>query len=370
MRVLFAPDWRAGIQYQKLLAEALKQHGVEVSFLSDYRRGLPLFRGTRAKAPDLIHIHWPEAYFSQRGDAWDRLRVARYPLDFWLTAHYRPIVLTAHNLLPHDRGNEGGVFRNARYTGQKSQAVFVHSNGARHLIRERFTLSDDRIHTIPFGDLSVALGRPLPREEARIQLQLPAHEKVCLVFGNVSPYKGSDELVRFWAENCIPYRLVVVGPTVSEAFANRLYGLAQDCAMIELRLLDEWLDDSALRLWLSASDCCVFNYREIFTSGAAALARSYGLPLLIPHRLTSVDLDEPHPHVFRFAALDTDFRAQLELALATPCDYEFAGEWRQKTCWKKVAEGTVSVYRNVLRGTLGRADMQNTDVSASAHDLH
>jgi len=52
MRVLFAPDWRAGIQYQKLLAEALKQHEVEVSFLSNYRRGLPLFRGTRTKAPD------------------------------------------------------------------------------------------------------------------------------------------------------------------------------------------------------------------------------------------------------------------------------------------------------------------------------
>ena len=135
MRVLFAPDWRAGIQYQRLLAEALSQHGVEVSFLSDYYRGLPLFRGTCTKAPDLVHIHWPEAYFSQRGDAWDRLRVARYPLDCWLTAHYRPIVLTAHNLLPHDRGNEGGVFRNARYTGQRSQAVFVHSNGARRLIR-------------------------------------------------------------------------------------------------------------------------------------------------------------------------------------------------------------------------------------------
>jgi hypothetical protein len=349
MRVLFAPDWRAGIQYQKLLAEALKQHGVEVSFLSDYRRGLPLFRGTRAKAPDLIHIHWPEAYFSQRGDAWDRLRVARYPLDFWLTAHYCPIVLTAHNLLPHDRGNEDGVFRNARYTGQKSQAVFVHSDGARQLIRERFMLSDDRIHTIPFGDHSVTLGMPLPRAKARAQLQLPIHEKVCLVFGTISPYKGSDELVRFWAENCVPYRLVVVGPIVSEAFANRLYELAQGRATIELHLLDEWLDDAALRVWLSASDCSIFNYREIFTSGAAALARSFGLPLLIPRRLATADLDEPHSHVFRFDALHNDFSTQLERAVATPCDYAIAREWRQKTCWERIAESTALVYRNIRR---------------------
>jgi len=348
MRVLFAPDWRAGTPYQTLLAEALSQHGVEVSFQSNYYRGLPLFRGTRTKAPDLVHIHWPDAYFSQRGDAWDRLRVARYPLDFWLTAH-RPVVLTAHNLVPHDRWDEGGVFRNIRYTAQKSKAVFVHSNEARHLIRERFALSEDRIHTIPFGDHSVPLGKPLPREEARVQLQLPIHEKVCLVFGNVSPYKGSDELVRFWAENRVPYRLVVIGPIVSKAFANRLHGLAQGCATVELRLLDEWLDDADLRIWLSASDCSIFNYREIFTSGAAALARSYGLPLLIPRRLTTVDLDESHPHVFRFDALRTDFSAQLERALATPFDYAIAREWRQKTCWQRVAESTALVYRNVLR---------------------
>jgi hypothetical protein len=119
--------------------------------------------------------------------------------------------------------------------------------------------------------------------------------------------------------------------------------------MIELRLLDKWLDDAALRMWLSASDCSIFNYREIFTSGAAALARSYGLPLLIPNRLASVDLDEPHSHVFRFDALNTDFRAQLERALATPCDYALARDWREKTCWERVAEITASVYRDIQK---------------------
>jgi hypothetical protein len=31
------------------------------------------------------------------------------------------------------------------------------------------------------------------------------------------------------------------------------------------------------------------------------------------------------PHVLRFEALDTDFTAQLERALATPCDYGLRG---------------------------------------------
>ncbi len=60
----------------------------------------------------------------------------------------------------------------------------------------------------------------------------------------------------------------------------------------------------------------LFHYRAIFTSGAACLARSLGIPILIPRRLDTVDLAEPHPLVFRFDALETDFRPALEAALA------------------------------------------------------
>jgi glycosyltransferase involved in cell wall biosynthesis len=353
MRVLFAPDWRSGNPYQTLLAEALSRHeveyNVEVEFLSSYHRGLPLFRGSRRKIPDIVHIHWPEAYFQVWNDQWDSLRVLRYPLDLWLTARNFPIVLTAHNLLPHDRANERGAARNMRHTARSSKAVFVHSNAARRRIRETFGVSDRGIHVIPFGDHSVGMGPPLPRDEARSELKLQLEAKICLVFGTVSPYKGSDELVKFWAQNNLPYQLVVIGPVLSEAFASRLSELARGCPTIHLHLLDKWLDDAELRLWLSACDCSIFNYRKIFTSGAAALARSYGVPLLIPRRLDAADLDEPHSHVLRFDTLDTDFRAQLDRAIVRGRDYQAGEEWRRKTSWERVAEMTAAVYNDVLK---------------------
>jgi len=349
MRVLFAPGYRTGNPYQTLLAKALHRYGIEVSFLTDYYGGLPLWRGVRAEMPDIVHVHWPEDYYPRRGDRWDWLRVARYPIDCRITAHFRPMVLTAHNFFPHNREDERGVFHNARCTAQSCYAVFAHSSIACQTLRERFRISEGRIHIIPHGDLAAPLGKPLPQQEARVQLQLPLDKKICLVFGMISPYKGSDELVRYWAQNRLPYRLVVIGAILSKSFARTLLDLGQDCATVDLRLLNECLGDEALRLWLSASDCAIFNYREIFTSGAATLARSFGMPLLIPRRLTVTDLDEPHPHVFRFEALNTDFRAQLERALATPCDYELAGEWRRKTSWDLVAEITAMVYRDVAR---------------------
>ena len=99
-----------------------------------------------------------------------------------------------------------------------------------------------------------------------------------------------------------------------------------------------------LRQWLSAADCALFNYKEIFTSGAAALARSFGLPLLIPERLKCADLREPHSHVFRFESLDKDFFSQLLKALETMPSYTCAEDWRQHTSWDYVARLTAEAY--------------------------
>lgn len=349
LRVLFAPDYRPGNPYQQLLAEALSKHSVNVDFLSDNRRVLPLARGSAAATPDIVHLHWPEVYFARRGDAWDRFRVLRYPLDYWLTARRTPVVVTAHNLLPHNRGDEAGVFRNIRFTMQNAAAIFAHAQPARKMIAETFGIAESHIEVIPFGDHAVTLGEPLDRGEARRTLGLPLHEKICLMFGTVSPYKGTREVVQFWSEARVPHRLAVVGPILSADYADGVKIAAEDVPAIDLRLSPDWLDDATLRAWLSAADCVIFNYTSIFTSGAGALARSFGVPSVLPRSATTLDLGEPHRHVFRFGALQTDFRDALERALATPCDYMQAQDWRQRTSWKVVAAVTAPVYRRVAR---------------------
>ena len=352
LRVLFAPDYRAGNPYQPLLAEALSRHGVDVEFLSDYRRGLPLARGSTAAAPDLVHLHWPEAYFGRRGDTWDRLRVLRYPLDYWLTSRRYPIVVTAHNLLPHNRGQELGVFQNIRLTMRSAATVFAHSQPAKAMLAETFGIPEQVISVIPFGDHAVTLGAPLDREQARRELGLPLDEKICLMFGTVSPYKGIQEVVQFWAEARVPHRLVVVGHVLSSDYADAVRLSADDALTVDLRLSSGWLDDEALRTWLSAADCVIFNYKSIFTSGAGALARSFGVPSLLPRSAVTLDLGEPHRNVIRFESIQIDFRDALERALATPCGYAEAQTWRKQTSWDAVAAVTESMYCR-LRTSIG-----------------
>ena len=334
MNVLFAPDYRNGLPYQEFLARELNKIGVHVDFLNHYRRGMPLTRGIGDFNCDILHLHWPEVYFSRK-TAGDGLRKLRYPFDLRLAIRKRRLFLTAHNLLPHNRHDEWKVSSLVKKTAQLSDGIFVHSEFAQDEMVRKFGVSKEKCWIIPYGDHTDGWEPPMATEEARRQLNLAQEQKICLIFGTVSPYKGSDDVIKYWIRETPGARLVIAGPVISEEYADQLRVLAKQSPDVELRISDQWMSDEELRVWLSAVDCTIFNYRDIFTSGAAALARSMGVPVLIPGRLRAADLHEPHHLVHRFDSLDTDFKLHLEAALCQTANYEEARQWRLRTSWQK-----------------------------------
>jgi beta-1,4-mannosyltransferase len=343
LRILFAPDYRAGLTYQEDLARALLGEQVTTHFLSHYRRGLPLFRGGRDfESLQGLHLHWPEAYL-RKPSTW---RKARYAFDLSLALRSRPLFLTAHNLYPHNRRHETWMRQVLQFTVRKSSAIFVHSSRAAELYIEELGARPLQCQLIPFGDHSQAVGAPIDRNEARNRLGLPDDARICLMFGTVSPYKGQEELIAAWKSVDMRATLYIVGPAVDATYAEKLQTLAGGGRDISLRIGD-WLSPADLRLWLSASDAVVFNYRAILTSGAGCLARAFGLPILFPASLDAVDLGEPHPSVFRYHDLRGDFPLLLEQALSRGLKHGDAAAYRDQTRWEHVAESTARIYREV-----------------------
>src|SRR5262249_42187885 len=178
-----------------------------------------------------------------------------------------------------------------------ARVIFAHSDVAKRRLVELFKLPAEKVRVIPFGDLSIALGGPLPAREARRELGLNS-EKIALMFGTIEPYKGIEEVISWWQRSHLDTTLAVVGKPCSQQYASLISCRIDNAKNIIQNL--SWMPDEVLRLWLSAADLVVFNYRSILTSGAACLARSFGLPILLPSRLDSVDLGEPTPYVRRF----------------------------------------------------------------------
>ena len=345
IKSIFAPDWRSGVPYQRLLAEALPAHGVSVSFLSDYKRIFPLRRLMAQRHGDILHLHWPEAYYPAKGDLWDWFRRFRFSFDLACAVRGRTLAVTAHNLHAHNRAHESFVARNSRAALRKALVVFAHSDVAKVRLVETFDLSPEKIRVIPHGDLSVTLGAPVSATEARAALGFKCG-RLAIVFGAVEPYKGQEEIIAWWKQAKPDATLAIVGKPHTDEYRAHIAQLTDGVPNIITHF--GWLDDAQLKLWLCASDVTIFNYRQIFTSGAANLARSFGLPMLLPQRLDTVALDEPSPFVHRFENLDSDFAAKLEAAFRTAPDFTAAAKWRADCTWDRVAQLTADGYRAAL----------------------
>jgi glycosyltransferase involved in cell wall biosynthesis len=342
---VFAPDWRNGVPYQRLLAEALPPNGVNVSFLSDYKRVFPLRRLMAARRADILHLHWPEAYYPAKGDLWDWFRRFRFPFDLAGAVRGRALAVTAHNLHAHNRAGKSFEFRNARAALRGAGVVFAHSEIAKQRLIETFALLPEKIRIIPHGDLSVTLGPPVSSADARTALDLNGG-RLAIIFGAVEPYKGQEEIIAWWKQAKPDATLAIIGKPHTDAYRAHIAQLTDGVPNIVTKF--GWLDDTQLKLWLCASDATIFNYRQIFTSGAANLARSLGLPMLLPKRLDTVALDEPSPFVHRFERLDSDFAGQLEAAFRTAPDFSAAAKWRAECAWDRVARLTADGYRMAL----------------------
>jgi glycosyltransferase involved in cell wall biosynthesis len=350
MKVLFAPDWREGVLYQRLLGDALADQGVEVDFLRDYKRILPLARlvaqRRHAGRIDLLHLHWPEAYYPPLHDGRDWFRRARFPLDLALATRGLPLAVTAHNLLPHNRAAEPFALSNAGAALHRASVIFAHSDGAKDELITTHRLPPERICVVPHGDLSAAMPPPVPRAEARARCGLGAGP-VVIVFGAIEPYKGIEEVLEQWRQARPDVDLVIAGKAVTPEYETAIRAAAAGIPKVALHL--DRLSDGELACWLSAVDAVLFNYRAIFTSGAASLARSWGVPILFPARFTTVDLGEPSPYVCRYADFGRDFSIALGRALKMPPDFTAASGWRETIAWKGIAERTAEAYREAAR---------------------
>jgi glycosyltransferase involved in cell wall biosynthesis len=281
-------------------------------------------------------------------DFWDPFRRARFAADLTLATLGTPLVVTAHNLCEHNLHHLPFARLNYATAYRRASLIFAHSAAARTKLVETYGVDEAKIRVVPHGDLSVVMPQPIPRDQARSRLGLPAGP-VCLMFGAVEPYKGQEEVLAYWKQAQPPARLLIVGKPESREYGKTIRRQAASVPNVTLYL--EWLTEPELALFLSAADCALFNYRTIFTSGAASLARSWGLPVLIPARLDTVDLVEPDPRVLRFEALDSSFPQKLAAAMAIPSDYGAAEPWREQISWSRVAELTMAGYREVLGHT-------------------
>jgi glycosyltransferase involved in cell wall biosynthesis len=170
--------------------------------------------------------------------------------------------------------------------------IFVHTEGMKREMISEFRMPENKVTVVPFGINNTVSDTALSIAEAKRQLGISRGDRTLLFFGNIAPYKGLEYLISAFAEllnKDRSYRLIIVGkPKESEGYWMQIHqGIVR--SGIRDRVIEriEYIPDEETELFFKAADVLILPYTRMFQSGVLFLGYSFGLPALIPSRLTS-----------------------------------------------------------------------------------
>lgn len=275
--------------YDRALCAALARAGAEVELVTSrfaygdvpapdgyavserfYRRssGAPASRRRRLTK---LAAHVPEMLAYRRAAA-AQADVVHFQ---WLTVPWldgallpdRPLVLTAHDLLPREpRPGQVGAQRRLL---ARMDALVVHSRHGRECLVAQAGVAPEKVTVIPHGaftDLAALTPAPLAPELAGVRAP------VVLFFGLLRPYKGLDTLLAAWRRVTGAELWIAGRPRMDLAPLRRMAGPS-------VRFIPRFVPDAELAALFHRADVVVLPYartERFDQSGVLATALAFG----------------------------------------------------------------------------------------------
>ena len=293
-----------------------------------------------ASAADVVHFQW----------------LAVQHLDGRLLPAGRPLVLTAHDILPREA--RPGQRAAQRRLYDHFDAIVVHSEHGRRRLTEELGVDPERVRVIAHGvfehlaaegvdgaqgvDGGPSVG-PAPFATDRL---------VVLCFGLMRPYKGIDLLLEAWRG--------IEGAELWIAGAPRMdIAALRASAPPGVRFVPRFIGDDELPAYFRRADLVVLPYREIDQSGVLFTALAFGKPLLLSDVGGFPEIAATGA-ARTFPAGDADaLRNALRELLGDPGARSAMAE-RERTLasgeysWRSVARRTLDLYEALLGEDRGR----------------
>jgi glycosyltransferase involved in cell wall biosynthesis len=213
------------------------------------------YRGV-ARAADVVHFQWLDVQWL------DRFLLPR-----------RPLVLTAHDLLP--REPRPGQVRAQRRLYEAVDALIVHSEYGRAQLVQGLGVDPRKVHVIHHGAFKHLSGLPAQPLDAELER---VSGPVVLFFGLLRPYKGVDVLLEAWRAVPAGAELWIVGRPRMEISALRA------AAPPGVRFISRYVSDPELASFFRRADVVVLPYsrtERFDQSGVLATALAFVTPTVL-----------------------------------------------------------------------------------------
>ncbi len=300
-----------------------------MSKLAEHVPDMLRYRGA-ARVADVVHFQWLDVQWFDR-----------YLLP------ERPVVLTAHDLLP--REPRPGQVRAQRRLYDVADAVVVHSDYGRGRLIDGLGVAAEKVHVIHHGAFEhltrLPVQRPLPTELRWVD------RPVVLFFGLLRPYKGLDVLLQAWRA-VHGAELWIVGRSLIDVEELRVQ------APPGVRFVTRFVADAEVPAFFRRADAVVLPYsrtERLDQSGVLATALAFAKPTVLSDvggfsevaaqgAGVLVPPDDPRALADAVNGLLSDPDRRLRLARAAAA--AAAGPYS----WDEAARRTLELYRGLVSG--------------------
>lgn len=257
-------------KFNELLSGSIENKGWEVRQFT--KRDI-----IRLKKNDVLHFHWPSFYY--RGSSFLATVIKAIAYVFMIFfARLRGVKLfwTVHNIWPHNSGKTRFDYWMRKILVLNCSRLIVMGKPLIAEICSTFGIDPSRIEIIPHGHYKgVYKGKGV---NIRSRFGIPEDSYVYAFFGQVSPYKGVDDLLQaFRMIQSDEVHLLIAGKKVKD------YDLGSDIDNNEkIHTHFHFIEDDEYSDYFDAVDSIILPYKQIATSGSAILALSFCKPVVAP----------------------------------------------------------------------------------------
>ena len=298
--------------------------------------------------PDVIHVQYLPML------KW------RLPLDFWFLEFCRKrgskIVLTVHDLLPHDTGEKYKPTFDALY--RRVDGIICHSDYIRVRLAAEFAVPESKVSVIPHGPFFYDLPDTGSEQTLR-SFEVEPGKTLVLWQGIIFPYKGIDLLLRAWkqVEAKDAGACLVIAGTGSPELLEQIREQVRELGLKQVKLHFRFISTEELVALYRAADVVVYPYRAITTSGALATGLALGKAMVASDLPVFRELLTDRESALLVDPEDADALSGALLALTQDeaLRERLAGRVREMNfgdqSWLSIAGQTVEAYGRALSGS-------------------
>lgn len=214
-----------------------------VSYISSQ---LKLLRYLVLNEIDIVHFQW--------------LRL--YSFDYLIIKCIKKltnsrVILTAHNILPHDTGNKYYGIHKKIY--KIVDRIIAHDINTKLEIIEKFEVKEEKIRVVPHGLIEAVV------EKSKIMTNKIQKKKITFgLFGSLQEYKGVDILLEAWNND----EELLENKDIQLIIAGKLKMKLNYKSNKNVYIYDKFLTDEEIIEILNKVDVFILPYRKISQSGA------------------------------------------------------------------------------------------------------